>query len=50
MEKSLLKKAWQLKYYHPEYGFNIAKENNFSYDLTEMIKYHHHLPPRNVLK
>lgn len=45
-QKSLLKKAWQLKYFHPEYGFNIAKDNNFEPDLTEMIKYHHHLPPR----
>lgn len=45
-QKSLLKKAWQLKYYHPEYGYNIAVENEFENDLAEMIKYHHHLPPR----
>ncbi len=44
-EKNILKKAWQLKYYHPEYGFIIAKDNNFEPELIEMIKFHHNLPP-----
>lgn len=47
-QKNLLKKAWQLKYFHPEYGFNIARDNNFENDLIDMIKYHHHLPPRCI--
>lgn len=45
-QKNLLKKAWQIKYFHPEYGANIALENDFSPSLVEMIRYHHHMPPR----
>ncbi len=40
------KKAWQLKYWHPEYGARLAEKANFDSFLTELIRYHHHLPPK----
>lgn len=44
-EKNLLKKAWQLKNFHPQYGSIIAMENNFEPELIEMIRCHHNIPP-----
>lgn len=41
-----LKKAWQLKYWHPEYGAAMAEKSGFSKELTEMIRHHHTLPPK----
>lgn len=44
-QTNILKKAWQIKYWHPEYGSIIAQENNFDPELIKIIKYHHNLPP-----
>lgn len=47
LKNNLLIKAWQLKYWHPEYGARLAEEAKFDPFLVELIRYHHHLPPRN---
>lgn len=41
-----LKKPWQLKYNHPEYGAQMAEKENFESNLVDLIRYHHHYPPR----
>ena len=42
-----LKKAWQLKYWHPEYGARLAEKENFDNNIIDMIRHHHHLPARS---
>lgn len=47
LRNNLTQKAWQLKYWHPEYGFLLAKKYDFDTEITDFIKYHHHLPPKS---
>lgn len=46
LETDFFKKAWQLKYWHPEYGAKLAELQKFDEFLIELIRYHHHIPPR----
>jgi putative nucleotidyltransferase with HDIG domain len=39
------KKAWQLKYWHPEYGARLAETADFEKILVELIRKHHNFPP-----
>lgn len=41
LESNLLKKAWQLKYWHPEYGAELAEKNGLDPKMIELIRYHH---------
>ena len=41
-----LKKAWQIKYWHPEYGARMAEKEHFDPVLIDLIRYHHHLPAK----
>lgn len=41
LETSLLKKAWQLKYWHPEYGADLAEKKGLDPKIIELIKFHH---------
>jgi hypothetical protein len=41
-----LKKAWQIKYWHPEYGARLAEKELFDSFLTELIRLHHNLPAK----
>lgn len=40
-----IKKGWQLKYWHTEYGARLAEKENFDSYLIELIRCHHTLPP-----
>lgn len=46
VSSSPLKKPWQLKYNHPEYGANLAEKQNLDPYLVDLIRYHHHYPPK----